>query len=307
MAFQATPAWTGVPTFRITHIDTESVAKAFQQYLETGSKLTGVDLNDISTAVAQMPSNPGTVTLSELISLGMRLFDAVVWLTANRPNSHPLTLDPAMTKDTIPSTHEIARATFYCYFMLLVQARYPAGLRNPEKPRIPKFLTTIMGMDRDQSHYVSAICTFEPSKFDPKWARFITFNGFGQESLSRFGLGVAGYRMFGPFKLYEPKPGYDTSLAPAIEFAKAVATSRASWDIHPLTRAPSVLTKRGNLNKNLGNLMLDVFSDEQLNEMAAAKIIFKVPTREANHREYKQWQSTNDITGTSFIFPQSNI
>jgi hypothetical protein len=305
MSFQATPSWTGVPTFQIIHIDPEPVAKAFQAYLDTGSKLTGVDLNDISTAVASMPTNPATVTLSELISLGMRLFDAVVWLTANRPTSHPLAIDPAMTKDKIPSTHEVARSVFYCYFMLLVQARYPSGLNTPDRPRIPKFLTTLMGMTKDQSEYVKTVCTFEPSKFDPKWVRFISFNGFGQEALSRFGLGVAGYRMFGPFKLYEPKSGISPQLQNAVRFARSVATERASWDIHPLTRLPSVLTKRGNLNKNLGNLMLEVFTIEQLNEMAKAKIIYEVPTKEANHREYLQWSPTDDISGHAFIFPST--
>jgi len=303
MSFQATPAWTGVPTFKITHIDPAEVAKAFQVYLDTGSKLTGVDLDDISSAVAQLPSNAATVTLSELISLGMRLFDAVVWLTAGRPVSHPLKLDAAMTKESIPSTHEIARSTFYCYFMLLVQARYPAGARSNEKPRIPKFLTTLMGMDADQSTYVARICTFEPSKFDPKWVRYINFSGFGQESLSRFGLGVAGYRMFAPFKLYPARADIDQTLLSAYNFARNVAIARASWEIHPLTRAPAVLTKRGNLNKNLGNLMLECFTQEQLKEMADAKIIFQIPTKEANHREYKQWQIEDDITGNAFVFP----
>lgn len=302
MSFRATPAWTGVPTFQIIHIDPKEVARAFQAYLETGSKLTGVDLDDINTGVAAMPQNVATVTLSELISQGMRLFDAVVWLTANRPTSHPLRLDPSLTKEQIPSTHEIARATFYCYFMLLVQARYPASAKSTEKPKIPKFLTTLMGMNEDQSVYVERICTFEPSKFDPKWAQHINFQGFGQESLSRFGLGVAGYRMFAPFKLYNTKGDMDPKLAPAVEFARKVATSRASWDIHPLTRLPAVLTKRGNLNKNLGNLMLEVFEEAQLNEMVASKIIYQVPKKEANHREYMQWNQNDDITGSAFIF-----
>jgi hypothetical protein len=303
MAFSALPTWTGVPVFNIIHIDPEPVARAFQAYLNTGSKLTGVDLNDISTSVTAMPNNAASVTLSELISLGMKLFDAIVWLSAGRPTSHPLQLDPVMTKATVPSSHEIARATFYCYFMLLVQARYPAGPRTTEKPNIPNFLKTIMGMDKDQSTYVATICTFEPSKFDPKWVRFIDFNGFGQESLSRFGLGVAGYRMFGPFKLYEPKVGISPQLQNAVAFARSVATAKASWDIHPLTRLPAVLTKRGNLNKNLGNLMLEVFTEDQLEEMKRAKIIYDVPKKEANHREYLQWQSVDDISGSAFIFP----
>lgn len=300
--FSATPSFLGAPAFKLIHINPTEVAKAFQVYLETGSKLTGVDLDDISTSVLKVPANPQTVTLSELISIGMKLFDAIVWLTAGRPTSHPLVADPTMTSGNIPSLHEIARSTFYCYFMLLVQARYPAGKNTQEKPKIPNFLTTIMGMAEDQSVYVSRICTFEPSKFDAKWVRHIKFDGFGQEALSRFGLGVAGYRMFGPFKLYAPKADMDPSLRPAFEFAKSVATSRATWDIHPLLRSPDVLTKRGNLNKNLGNLILACFTEEDINEMVKAKILYQIPVNEPSHRQYRQWSIEDDISGTFRIF-----
>jgi hypothetical protein len=286
----------------LIHINPIEVAKAFQSYLETGSKLTGVDLDDIKTSVLKLPSNTQTVTLSELVANGMKLFDAIVWLTAGRPTSHPLVLDPTMTVANIPSMHEIARATFYCYFMLVVQARYPAGPTTNEKPKIPNFLTTIMGMSDDQSTYVSKICTFEPSKFDPKWVRHIKFDGFGQEALSRFGLGVAGYRMFGPFKLYAPKPDMDPNLRPAFEFAKSVATSRATWDIHPLLRSPNILTKRGNLNKNLGNLILECFKQEDIDEMVKSKILYQVPVKEPSHKQYTQWSIEDDISGTFHIF-----
>lgn len=302
MAFAATPSWLGVPDFGLIHIDPEETAKAFQAYLDTASKLTGVSIDDISRRVIKLPADSTKVTLFELVGLGMRLFDAVVWLTAGRPVTHPLTADPAMTKDSLPSLTEVARSVFYTYFMLITQARYPASRLTTEKPRIPNFLKTIMGMDKDQHIYVEAICTFAPQKFDPAWVKFVNFTNFGQEVLSRFGLGVAGYRMFGPFGLYEPKTGYNPSLTPAIEFARTVAKAPSSWNIHPLTRNPNVLTARGNLNKNLGNLILDVFTEEQIAEMVAAKILYAKPVREAAHRNYLTWSATDDISGNGQIF-----
>jgi len=302
MAFRAIPAQTGVPNFNLVQIDAQEVAKAFQQYLETASKLTGVGLDDISLRVSEVPTNLTSVTLVDLITKGMPLFDAVVWLTAGKPASHALVADPSMTKDTIPSLHEIARAVFYVYFMLVTQARYPAARTSTEKPRIPNFLRTIMGMEKDQHVYVEQICSFEPQKFDPAWARYVRFTGFGQEVLSRFGLGVAGYRMFGPFSLYETKSGLPANLQQAVTFARTVAAAPSSWDIHPLTRNPNVLTARGNLNKNLGNLILEVFSTDQINEMVSNKILYKVPEKEPAHRQYLQWKSDDDISGTARIF-----
>jgi len=300
--FVANNSFLGVPNFQIVDIDPEEVAKALQNYLERGSRLTGVSLDDISTTVSALPPSVSKVSLVELLELGMKLFDAIVWLSAGRPSTHQLQADPTITKDKIPSMHEIARSVFYVYFFLVTQARYPAGSKNTEKPRVANFLKVIMGMDDEQSVYVDRICSFEPQKFDPSWAKFVNFRSFGQESLSRFGLGVAGYRLFGPFKLYQPKEGISAELMSAVSFAQNVAGAPASWDIHPLTRSANILTRRGNLNKNLGNLVLDVFTDEQIDEMVNAKILYAKPQREPTHRNYLKWAAQDDITGSSHIF-----
>lgn len=302
MAFAATPSIIGVPDFKIVHIDPEQTAAAFQSYLDTASKLTGVSLDDISTRVAAMPADTNKVTLVGLLEAGMKLFDAVVWLTAKRPASHPLRVDPTMKVESIPSLSEVAGAVFYAYFMLVVQARYPVGRNEAEKPKIPNFLKAIMGMDAEQHVYVETICTFSPQKFDPAWARHVSFAGFGQEVLSRFGLGVAGYRMFGPFGLYDVRPDIPAHLVNAARFARTVSKAPASWDIHPLTRNPNVLTTRGNLNKNLGNLILECFTEEQISEMVANKLIFKKPEREPSHRNYMTWTAEDDISGNARVF-----
>jgi len=304
MAFNNSVAIIGTPNFNIVDIDAQEVAKALQLYLERGSKLTGVSVDDISTNVYQLPTDPRTATLTDLITRGMKLFDAIVWLTAGRPASRALRIDPTMTKESVPSMHEIARSVFYVYFFLLTQARYPAGSQSTGKPNVPNFLKVIMGMELDQSIYMDRICSFEPQKFDPAWVQAVSFSKFGQESLSRFGLGVAGYRLFGPFKSYSVKEGLSDEIMNAVSFAQAVSSSPATWDIHPLTRAPAVLTKRGNLNKNLGNLILEVFTDEQIDEMVKSKLLYAKPTKEPTCRNYLKWSPLDDISGTSFIFRQ---
>jgi hypothetical protein len=302
MPFSATQSYTGTPDFKVIDINPEEVAKTLQRYLERGSKLTGVSLDDISTSVSDLPTDVKKTTLADLLEKGMKLFDAIVWLSADRPSSHPLRVDAAMTKNKIPSLHEVSRAVFYVYFFLVTQARYPAGSKSTDKPRVANFLKVIMGMDDDQSVYVDRICSFDPQKFDPAWVKAVDFKGFGQETLSRFGLGVAGYRLFGPFKLYTIRDGLGQELIEAANFASTVAKAPATWDVHPLTRNVNILTNRGNLNKNLGNLILDVFTEEQINEMVTTKILYSKPTREAAHRNYLTWSSADDISGTTRIF-----
>jgi len=290
------------PNFKIVDIDPTVVADVLDAFVTRGSKLTGVSLDDINTGVIEAVQNERTVELAELLEKGMKLFDAIVWLTANRPTSHPLKIDRAMKKEDVVNLHEIARCVFYCYFFLLTQARYPASQNDANPPNVANFLKTIMGMDQPQHTYVEKICSFTPQKFDAIWARNVSFVGLGQETLSRFGLGVAGYRMFGPFKLYNPSNPVPSHLQNAFNFAKKVATSEATWDVHPLTRNPAILSKRGNLNKNLGNLIRAIYTEDEIKLMAKAKVIYGAPIDEPAHRNYLSWESTDDISGTSQIF-----
>jgi hypothetical protein len=295
----------GVPDFGIIHIDTIEVAKVFQAYVESGSKLTGVSIEDIDTSVISLPSDQSEVTLVELLKLGMKLFDAVVWLTSDRQGEFKLQLSDSLKAEQIPSLQAISKSLFFVYFFLLTQARYPASGKAKEAPAVPNFLKTIMGLDQPQHFYTEMLCSFNITQFDPKWAQHISFKGLGQETLSRFGLGVAGYRMFGPFKVYSHIEGLDAKLIAAYNFARNVSMAPATWDIHPLTRNPNILTTRGNLNKNLGNLILDVFSEEQIDEMVSSKMLFKKPDREATMKNYLTWSAVDDISGKTEIFRSS--
>jgi len=300
----ATNFATGVPDFKVVDIDPEYVAQALSLYIERGSKRTGVSLDEISVSVDALPGAKDSVTLTWLIGHGMKLFDAIVWLSAGSPSTHPLVVDNTLTEDTITPLSLIADSVFYVFFFLLTQARYPVVGSNP--PKVANFLTNVMGFKDDQDKYIKRICSFDAEKFDPSWVKYVKFNNLGQEALSRFGLGVAGYRLFGPFKTYPPGHKLTAELQNAYDFARKVATSEPTWDIHPVTRSPVVLTKRGNLNKNLGNLIKEVFTDDQINEMVNSKMLYAVPMKEPTHRNYMTWTPEDDISGNSKIFRDLN-
>ncbi|KAG5963027.1 hypothetical protein E4U57_006530 [Claviceps arundinis] len=297
----------GRPDFGIVHVDPKAVALMLQPFLDRGSKLTDeVTVDDISTRVLSVPDKPEKATLKDLLAIGMKYFDAVVWLSAKDKSGHPLRADPTMKTDDIPSNDDVAKSIFYCYFMLLTQAKYPPDDHVIKK--IPRFLTILMGMNKEPSFYVSKICTFELRRMNPSWIKHVEFD-LTKELLSRFGIYVAGYRMFVPFDLYDAREGLPDNLVSAFTFARTVARAPASWNVHPLTRPQGpqdAITRRGNLKNNLGNLILDVFTDEQIDEMIKHRIIFKRPDRDVAHREYLQWAAEDDISGTANIFPAEN-
>lgn len=294
----------GVPNFKVIDIDIQDVARCLQAYVTRGSKLTGVSLDEISLGVTALPKEGEEVTLVSLLEKGMKLFDAMVWMSAGQPKEYPLVIDPELTTEKVCNLQEIAKAVFYVYFFLLTQARYPVAVGQDNAPAVPNFLKVVMGLKDHQGTYLEKICSFNAVQFDARWARYVTFKGLGQEALSRFGLGVAGYRMFGPFKLYACKPGASDEVRRAYNFARAVATAPPSWAVHPLTRDPAVLTKRGNLNKNLSNLILEAFTEKQIESMVAAKVLFAKPKEEPAYLNYMQWSEDDDISGSQQIFPK---
>ncbi|KAG5988381.1 hypothetical protein E4U52_006635 [Claviceps spartinae] len=87
-------------------------------FLDRGSKLTDeVTVDDISTRVLSVPDKPEQATLKDLLTIGMKYF------RAKDKSDHPLRADPTMKPDDIPSTAEVFESVFYCYFLLLTQAR----------------------------------------------------------------------------------------------------------------------------------------------------------------------------------------
>lgn len=301
MSLDYTQDFVGVPKFNVVDIDPQIVASCLQDYVNRGSKLTGVSLDDIDTSMVKVPPKPEEATLTELLEGGMQLFDALVWLTAGRPESHPLTISGVMEESDIPSLMEVAKAVFYVYFFLMTQARYPVSSKDNSAPKVPNFLKVVMGLSEPQEDYVNRICSFNPTQFDPSWVKHISFKGLGQETLSRFGLGVAGYRLFSPFGLYEPRSDLSPDLVPAVTFAQTIAKASPTWDVHPLTRNPNILKSRGNLNKNLGNLILLAFTEDQINEMVKSRILFQKPVKEPSYRNYLLWTPEDDISGNTKI------
>ncbi|KAG6194115.1 hypothetical protein E4U10_003300 [Claviceps purpurea] len=310
MSFPKTVKIQSAPNFGIVHVDPKEVGLMLQPFLDRGSKLTDeVTVDDISTRVLSVPDKPEQATLNDLLAIGMKLFDAVVWLAALDKSRHPLRADPTMKSDDIPSNKDVTQSVFYCYFMLLTQARYPPD--DHEIQHIPHFLRIQMGMNKKPSYYVSKICTFEPRRMNPSWIKHMDFPALTKKLLFKSGLVVAGYRMFGPFDLFDhdAREGLSDNLVSAFTFARAVARAPASWNVHPLTRPrgpQDAITRRGNLDKNLGNLILDVFTDEQIDDMVKQRILLKKPDRDVAHREYLQWAAEDDISGTANIFPAEN-
>jgi hypothetical protein len=279
----------GEISFNVVEPDYVHVANAVQSFLAYGSKRGHVLINElvIVSDSDQIPEKFESV--SEALNHGTKFFDACLYF------SLPDDQKPAIrqiTNQEKPATKEygqIGEAIFFIFFYLLTRARVPARIGDDANHPVPRFLVSVLALTQGPAYYLTLVAGFDIAKMDHKWIRSINIGDLGDEFKNRAGLGVAGYRMFGPFRSYIPKPNLSANLISAIAVAKQIATTPPDWAIHPTTRNPVVLSNLGNLNQNLGNLILEAFTDDQIQEMVRSKMIFQKPIRQPTHIQYRTW------------------
>lgn len=290
--------------FKIIQIDVLKVADALQRFIHVGSSRTGIAITDIQTrCTGPVPTTPHS--LKALLQAGIPLFDAVAYLTVDRAHRPPLVSDADIVENTAPSLEKISEAIFYVYFLLVTQARYPTVGSGSDQIRVPRFLKDVMRLSEEPNVYLKRICSFNPVKFNPAWLKCIHIPGLGVETMNRFGLGVAGYRLFGPFKCYEVKESASRNIKSAYAVARHFAINPPNWQIHPITRNPTILSTYGNLNKNLANLILECFTENQIDEMVATKMIYQRPVHDPQCANYKTWSIMPSLPTGDEIFQNS--
>jgi len=308
--------------FGTIDIDASEFATILTKYVHEGSKRHRLSKSDITVffniagdfpdkedaKIQDFSGKKAAKTVKGLMAAGAKFMDAVFWLALTEserpePLEHPAAKPPQpQTFSTYNNHQDIARCMFFYLFYVLTRARAPvAGSSRPTEP-VPKFLAQVLGIKKGEAEVADYLSSFSLENIDPSWVRHIDLAGLSQESMNRFGLGVAGYRMAAPFKLQVPDHPDASKFQKAINVAISFATSPADWDFHPSTRKAELLTKYGNINQNLGNLILKVYKPDTIEEMVKVKILFKVPDKNPAHTNYTMWDDAMKYSPTSKIF-----
>jgi len=247
-------------------------------------------------------------TLSGLLAAGSKFMDSVFWLAMPaaerpKPKDHPLPPSGTPVKFSVYNNHQdIARCMFFYFFYILTRARAPSSASARSAEPVPQFLHKVLGIAKGESEVADYLASFSLENIDPSWVRHVDLEGLSQESINRFGLGVAGYRITAPFKLVTPDGPDVKKYQVAIDIAVSMATSSADWDFHPSTRKANVLSLYGNINQNLGNLILKVYASDAIDRMVAVKILFKKPVWHDSHTNFTRWTTDMKYTPTTKIF-----
>jgi len=312
--------------FGVVNIDPQEFANVLQKYILQGSQRYTLSLSDIHVyanppwayigkeeiEVVDVGGKIVATTLEGLMATGTRFLDAVIYISLDDdqkpdPEEHPVPKD--ITKPpsiALYNNHsEVAKCMFFSFFYLLTRARAPAKTGDTTTQTVPAFLQNVLSISKQPAEVADYLSTFDMNHIDPAWIKHIELKDIGREALNRFGLGVAGYRLTAPFKLREPDLKGWEKYKSAVEVAKSFATEPACWNFHPATRDPDLLTRYGNINKNLSNLIPLVYTSATIDEFVESKTLFQVPIKEAAYTNYTTWTIDMKYKCASPIFKKN--
>jgi len=284
-------ARSGVDTLVIESIqyDLVDLANRLRRFVVQGSKRHSLSKSDLTVVRSNEDQEPNPITFTWLIEHGTRFFDALFFLSLAEADRPPIQVAPVGHIPAPVTVAQICQALFYILFFGMSRG-IPSEAAGANIGRdVPNFLSQVLGMNEPPVTYARRLASFHLNKIDPAWMKYIPIGDLGREAISRFGLGVAGYRYLAPFKLLPCRGDVPANIRRAYDVARGMALSPPSWQIHPATRDPQILAVYGPLNGNLCNLMLECFTADQLATLVATKAIFELPQHQPAHVNYRTW------------------
>jgi hypothetical protein len=286
--------------FNIVDIKLDQIAQVLRSFLIVGSKRATISIESLVIVSDKEAMPQRFESIAEALANGTKLFDAICYFSLpaeQRPDIvAPIDGQLPDTKDPV----EISRAFFYQCFLVLTRGSPSISNDATIGSSVPAFLARILGLNKAPLFYADRLAGFPIVNLDWRFVSYFDYSDIGQEALNRFGLGVAGYRLLNPFKLYVPRDNITPQQRIAYNFLRTIAVRPADWSIHPVTRDTAIIQEFGSINNNAGNLILDIYTQAQIDNMIATKVLFKYPIKDPKSTQYLTW---NDTTRINLIRP----
>jgi len=276
--------------FNFIKQDDAIIALFVQSLIDAGSLTKGLTQNDLK--VYRPSSDTPMKTIKDFLIQGNYLFDSILYLSVPVENREKLDVFPANWERPDNNAKHLARCMFVLYFFVLTQANVPDISKLQGNTRMPKFLSNVLHLNESADYYLRNLSTFNLVLMDHRWVRYVTFKGMSAEACARFSLGIAGYRMFAPFRYFSIKEGASEKVRRAVEIVVKFIGRGFFWEVHPYFKSAEVTKEFGSLNDTLGNLMLEAFTDEDLAIAVKSKMIYAKPTHMPRSNGWIGWKES---------------
>jgi hypothetical protein len=267
-------------------IDVDAWADFINRFVGAGADKNALAPDDIKIFVLDTAGATAPSTWDEAREAGTCLFDYLVYLTAKSPSKIKVTTVKAVKQ--VHSNMDIARALMYVWTFMITQGHAPSI-----NDHVPAILKNIFNLTNPPDFYSKIIASFKIDRLSPVWVQSVKLPKTARELANRLALGAAGHRLLQAFTYIPIPAAINASAQEAATVIKKVAEKGLYWEMHPLFRPAKFFTTFGSLNRLLNNLLLDVYSDEQLKILADEKIIYEVPKRSVRVKSYDTIKEVN--------------
>jgi hypothetical protein len=304
-------------TLRSTNIkiSLDDLSRIINQAIQDVSKIHFVapeDLNVYAVDATSTGTSVGTPPkdLVQALESGTKFFDGVYYFSMTEALRPAVKANPAgVTKDE----NLVAVAKQYLFLQALhvmIRGDYGKSTGTAAGADVPAFLSQICGMRVSPAALSAGLCSFSIEKVPKGWIKGLQWSDMAQSVQQRLGLGLAGYRLLGPFKLFPCKQDASPEAKAAYEWVKALAGQPFDWALHSATRDPGLISKLGSFNKALTNLVLECFTPEQIAIMInpQVKILSVQPIRDPRANTWISWGNSAPLVLKDPIFkPVVNV
>lgn len=289
--------------FQGIDLNPTELGTALQKFISQGSNTGFISKNDL-TIISRNENRPsGFNSVADAISCGTRLFDALCYFSIPELQRPEVEIEALDANDEDPSLESISKSVFYVYMYILIRGRAPIAEDDADNAPVPKFLTAVMGLNDKPTSYANNIASFNLNQMDHTWIKHVTITVLSQKAQNRLALGMAGYRLPAALTIYPFRESASKEAKVAATAIKNFVNKGAVWDCHAVTRTPAFLDVVKNFNANINNLIMEVYTEQQINTLLTNKVLAIKPVENPRFTNWRNWTEETFSGFTDFIFP----
>jgi len=272
------------------NLESSILGDAINQLLHDVRISAPVILDDLQ--VYKSPKGAVPTTVSQALHNGTKFFDAAYYLSLSNVEGIKLLdydNDNRCGEENAVSQRKHAMIlAIWC----LLRGSYPHGQAVQPGTDVPAFIQNILGYRGTGTELTELLCSFDIMKIPLDWLKSVAWNRLPIEVRQRLSLGMAGFRLFTPFKILTPRNNISEQAKKAHDIVLALIRSGPTWDLFPPTRSAVVAARFGSLNKALESLMVNVFEDSDLAKITGGdlKVLFRKPVDDLRFQGWMSWK-----------------
>lgn len=271
-----------IPSSKYVELIVKGIGHCFEDIINVAANENKYELRKLTFRSRYSLPMKDKLDLNDIIVNGIPILDYLVYSGLTEEEKSTVTWVTDESKKEFDET-DFGLSLFSVYFMMMTR-----GKPIPEKDEImPSFLTKIMkGRQMSATRISEVLTNNNVSAFKHYWIRAVNINKLPDSVRNRFAKGISGSRVVSIFKDYVPEK-LDEENKELYSNLEVIAKNGPYWEFHNLFMPDHL--KNYSINGNLGNFILNVYSERQINKMVTSRALYSYPKFNPRFEQYRVW------------------